>query len=304
MRPARLSRSGLSTPGSSEKMMTKAAASDADLVMLDLEDGVAPSEKAAARSKIVTALTTLDWGRKTRAIRINDVTGECGYEDVIEVVEGARDALDVIVVPKVRTPREVWFVDTLLTGIEAKHRSSRRIGLMALIEEVEALIHVEEIARCTPRLDAIVFGLGDFSASQGARTAVAGGGADEDLYPGDIWNYARSKIVVAARAAGIAAIDGPFAAFGDPDGYRREAVRAHTLGFDGKWGIHPSQIALANEVFSPDQEEVDRARALAKAYAEAEAKGLGAVAVNGDMVDAASVRILRNTIAIADLIGM
>lgn len=303
MRPNRLRRSELSTPGSSEKMMAKAAASDADVVFLDLEDAVAPSEKRAARGKIVTALTMMDWGRKTRAVRINNVETEYAYEDIIEVVEGAGEALDVIIVPKVRTPRDVWFVDTLLTEIEAKHRWTRRIGLEVLIEEVEALIHVEEIARCSPRLEAVIFGPGDFSASQGVSTSAVGG-SDESRYPGDIWHYARNKIVVAARAAGIDPIDGPFAAFGDPQGYRREAVRSATLGFVGKWAIHPSQIDIANEVYSPEQQEVDRARTLSRAYEEAESQGLGAVAVNGDMVDAASVRILRNTIATADLIGM
>jgi crotonobetainyl-CoA:carnitine CoA-transferase CaiB-like acyl-CoA transferase/citrate lyase beta subunit len=303
MPPTRLRRSELSTPGSSEKMMAKAAASDADLVFLDLEDAVAPSEKAASRGKIVTALTTLDWGRKSRAVRINNVESEYAYEDIIEVVEGAGECLDVLIIPKVRTPRDVWFVDTLLSQIEAKHRWTRRIGLEVLIEEVEALINVEEIARCSPRLEAIIFGPGDFSASQGVHTSAVGG-SDESRYPGDIWHYARNKIVVAARAAGIDPIDGPFAAFGDPDGYRREAIRSATLGFIGKWAIHPSQLDIANEVYSPEQQEVDRARALAKSYEEAEAQGLGAVAVDGDMVDAATIRILRNTIAKADLIGM
>lgn len=283
--------------------MRKAAASAADYVFLDLEDAVAPSEKVHARSKVVTALTSLDWGRKTRAVRINNVETEYAYEDVIEVVEGAGDALDLIILPKVKSARDIWFVDTLLTEIETKHRRTKRIGLEVLIEEVEALINVEEITRCSPRLEAVIFGPGDFSASQGVSTSVVGG-ADEGLYPGDIWHYARNKIVIAARAAGVDPIDGPFAAFQDPDGYRREAVRSSTLGFVGKWAIHPSQIEIANEVYSPAQQDVDRARKLALAYEQAETQGLGAVAIDGDMVDAASIRLLRNTIRMADLIGM
>jgi crotonobetainyl-CoA:carnitine CoA-transferase CaiB-like acyl-CoA transferase/citrate lyase beta subunit len=303
MHHLRLRRSELSTPGSSEKMMEKAAASAADLVFLDLEDAVAPSEKVNARSKVASALRSLDWGHKTRAVRINDVETQYAYEDVIEVVEGAGEALDILIIPKVKTPRDIWFVETLLEEIETKRGHTKRIGLEVLIEEVEALINVEEIARCSPRLQAVIFGPGDFSASQGVSTSAIGG-SDEDRYPGDIWHYARNKIVVAARAAGIDAVDGPFAAFKDPDGYRREAVRSATLGFVGKWAIHPSQIEIANDVYSPTQEDVDRARKLARAYEEAEARGLGAVDVDGDMVDAASIRGLRKTMATADLIGM
>ena len=303
MHTTRLRRSELSTPGSNEKMMEKAAASVADLVFLDLEDAVAPSEKPGARAKVVKALTSLDWGKKTRAVRINNVETEYAYEDIIKVVEGAGEALDVIIVPKVRSARDVWFVDTLLTEIETKQRRTKRIGLEVLIEEVEALINVEEIARCSSRMEAVIFGPGDFSASQGVATSAIGG-TDEDHYPGDIWHYARNKIVVAARAAGVAAVDGPFAAFNDPEGYRREAVRSSTLGFIGKWAIHPSQLEIANEVYSPTHADVDRARKLASAYEEAEAQGLGAVAIDGDMVDAASIRGLRNILATADLIGM
>lgn len=298
----RLRRCELSTPGSSEKMMQKAAASAADLVFLDLEDAVAPSEKPAARGKVVQALRELDWGRKTRAVRINAVSTHYAYEDVLEIVEGAGDAIDMIIIPKVTAARDVWFVETLLTQLETKLRRSRPIAIEVLIEEVEALVNAEEIARSTPRIEALIFGPGDFSASQGVDTRAIGG--ESVLYPGDIWHYARNKIVVAAKSAGIEAVDGPFAAFRDPDGYRRECVRSATLGFTGKWAIHPSQIDIANEIFSPSPHDVERARRLAKAYEEAEERGLGAVAIDGDMIDAASIRIIRNTIAKADQIGM
>lgn len=298
----RLRRSELSTPGSSEKMMEKAAASAADLVFLDLEDAVAPNEKVSARSRVVEALNTLDWGSKTRAVRVNSLETEYAYQDIIHVVEEAGENLDIIIIPKVRSARDVWWVDVLLTQIESRLKRERRIGLEVLIEEVEAMINVEEIARSTPRLEALIFGPGDYSASQGVDPGAAGGVSDS--YPGDVWHYARNKVIIAARAARIDTVDGPFAAFRDPDGYRRECIRAKTLGATGKWAIHPSQIEIANKVFSPTREEVDRARRLAAAYEEAEAKGLGAINVDGDMVDAATIRILRNTIQKAELMGM
>lgn len=297
----RLRRSELSTPGSSEKMLAKAAVSDADLVFCDLEDSVAPAAKAEARGKVVHALTHHDWTPRTRAVRINSLDTAWAHRDILEIVEGAREALDMIIVPKVLAARDVWWVDRLLTQLETELGMTKRIGIEVLIEEVEALIDVEAIAAASPRLEALIFGPGDYSASQGVRASAVGG---TDGYPGDIWHYARNKIVVAARAAKIDAVDGPFAAFGDPGGYRRQCELSEVLGFVGKWAIHPSQIALANEAYSPSADEVERARRLAKAYAEAEQQGLGAITVDGDMVDVASIRILRNTIAKADLIGM
>ncbi|WP_028936357.1 HpcH/HpaI aldolase/citrate lyase family protein [Pseudonocardia spinosispora] len=297
----RLRRSELSTPGSSEKMLAKAASSAADLVFCDLEDSVAPSAKADARGKVVHALTQHDWTPATRAVRINSLDTAWAHRDILEIVEGAREALDVIIVPKVLAARDVWWVDRLLTQLEEELGMTKRIGIEVLIEEVEALIDVEAIATASPRLEALIFGPGDFSASQGVRSSAVGG---TDGYPGDIWHYARNKIVVAARAAKIDAVDGPFAAFGNPAGYRRQCELSGVLGFVGKWAIHPSQIELANDAYSPSPEDVERARRLEKAYAEAERQGLGAVAVDGDMVDVASIRILRNTIAKADLIGM
>jgi citrate lyase subunit beta / citryl-CoA lyase len=298
----RLRRCELSTPGSNEKMIEKALGTNADVVFLDLEDAVAPNQKVEARGKVIHALKTLDWGKKARAIRMNNIETEYAYQDVIEVVENAGDCLDMIIIPKVKAARDVFWVDTLLTQIETRLRRKRKIALEVLIEEVEALINVEEIARSSPRLEAIIFGPGDFSASQGVRMTTIGGSIT--TYPGDIWHYARSKIVVAARAAGIDAIDGPYADFRNPDGYREEAIRSATMGFAGKWAIHPSQIDIANEIFSPTAAEVERARKLEAAYAKAETEGLGAVTFEGVMIDAASVRIIRNVIDKADLIGM
>jgi citrate lyase subunit beta/citryl-CoA lyase len=298
----RARRSELSTPGSNEKMMEKAAASDADLVFLDLEDAVAPSEKVAARAKIVTALTTLDWGRKTRAIRMNSLDTQWAYEDVIHVVEESQSQLDLIIVPKVKCAADVRWVDILLTQIEAKLKREKHVALEVLIEEVEAMINVEEIARSSPRLEALIFGPGDYSASQGVRVGSVGG--EPNAYPGDLWHYARNKIVIAARAAGIEAVDGPYANFRKPEGYKEECLRSLTLGFVGKWAIHPSQIEIANTVYSPTALEVERARKMIAAYARAEAEGLGSIGVDGVMVDAASVRIQHNIVRKADLIGM
>ncbi len=298
----RLRRSELSTPGSNERMMEKAAASAADLVFLDLEDAVAPAEKVGARAKIVSALRAHDWGRKTRAVRINNVETEWAFEDVIHIVEDAGDVLDIIIIPKVKRAEDVRWVDTLLRQIELKHRRERRIGLEVLIEEVEAMVNVEEIARSTPRLEALIFGPGDYSASQGVRVDAVGGISKD--YPGDVWHYARNKVVIAAKAAGIEAVDGPFADFKDEEGYRRECMRAAVLGFTGKWAIHPSQVGIANEVFSPTERQVERARKMIAAYEEAERQGLGAVAVDGVMVDAASARLMKNVTVKADAIGM
>ncbi len=300
-RPLRLRRCQLSVPGSSEKMMAKAAASNVDYVFLDLEDAVAPSAKVPARKNIIKALKELDWGKKTRCVRINDLTTQWAYEDIIEIVEEAGELVDIIMIPKIMSGKDIYWVDTLLTQMEQKLGLKNRIGIEVLIEEVEAMINVEEIVLSSPRLEAIIFGMGDYSASQGVDVNAIGGDTD---YPGDIWHYARNKIVIAARMGGVDAIDGPFGNFKDAEGYRREAQRAETLGFTGKWAIHPAQIDIAQDVYSPSQAQVDNARRMAKAYREAEEQGLGAVALDGNLIDAASIRIMKNVMAKADMIGM
>lgn len=298
----RLRRSELSTPASSERMIEKAAAGNADLVFLDLEDSVAPNEKVAARAKAIQALKTLDWGKKTRAVRVNDLESEYAYQDIISVVEEAGEYLDILIVPKVKSARDVWWVDVLLAQIEKRLKRPRRIGLEVLIEEVEAMLNVEEIARASSRLEAIIFGHIDYSASQGIDARLAGN--DLDTYPGDLWHYTRNRVVIAARAAGIDALDGPYLDFKNPDGYRRECIRAKALGMTGKWAIHPGQIDIANEVFSPTAEEVARARKIDDLYREAQASGQGSVAYEGRLIDVAVVRSARNIIQQAELIGM
>lgn len=300
-RPKRLRRCQLSVPGSSEKMMQKAASLDVDFVFLDLEDAVAPAEKRPARAKIVHALNSHDWGRSTRCVRINDLTTEYAYEDIIEVVEGARENLDVIMLPKAMSASDVQFVDKLLTMMEKKLGLKKRIGIDVLIEEVEAMMQVEAIAASTPRLECLIFGMGDYSASQGISIRDIGGSGG---YPGDIWNYQRHKMTIAARANRIDAVDGPFGDIKDLDAFREECRRSMILGMVGKWAIHPSQVEHAQQIFSPRAEDVAQARAMMKAFEVALAQGLGAVQYGGKMIDIASVRIVKNLTDRADLIGM
>jgi len=299
MAEPRARRAELATPASSEKMCEKAARSGADLVFLDLEDACAPIAKEGARGIAVRALTDLDWGRTVRAVRINGLETPWCHGDVIEVVTGARDALDVLIVPKARSARDVWWVDVLLTQLEAELGLRRRIGLEVLVEESEGLANAVEIARASDRLEAIIFGAGDLSASQRAR--VDGNFDPAGDYPGDFWHFARFQVVTAARAAGIDAIDAPYPAYQDPDGYRRSATQASLLGFDGKWAIHPGQIPIAHEVFSPTEDEIAGARAAIEAYRQAEAEGVGAIGRDGKLVDAAHMRLAENILYKASL---
>nr|BBH94940.1 malyl-CoA lyase [Thermogemmatispora argillosa] len=302
MSTVRLRRSELSTPASNVRMLQKAAASQADLVMLDLEDSVSPTEKDKARAQAIEALRTLDWGGKTRAVRINDLDSEYAYRDIIALVEEAGEHLDILIVPKVKRARDVWWIDRLLTQIEKRCKLTRPIGLEVLIEETEALINVEKIARASPRLEALIFGPADYAASQGIDLKYIGN--DFDTYPGDLWHYARNKIVIAARAAGLEAIDGPYVNIRNLDGYRRECLRASVLGFSGKWAIHPEQIPIANEIFSPVPEQVAQARRLVALYEEAQRAGQGAIEIDGRMIDVALVRNARQLIARAELLGL
>jgi citrate lyase subunit beta / citryl-CoA lyase len=291
MDKARLHRSELAVPGTNVRAMEKAATLDADVVFLDLEDAVAPPQKEAARELTIEALNGLDWGRKVRAVRINALNTVWVLDDIIQTVERAGQNVDVIIIPKVKAPRDVWFVETLLDQLEARLGLARKIGLEALIEEVEALARVDEIAACSPRLEALILGVGDLSASQGVRMGHV---SDPALrYPGDIWHYARVRMVVAARANGLDAIDGPFPDSRDSDAYRREATQGATLGCVGKWAIHPDQVPIANDVFSPTEKEITLAKRMVEAYESASSGGAGAGSASGVLVDAASVRIFQ-----------
>jgi citrate lyase subunit beta / citryl-CoA lyase len=306
-RPHRLRRSELSTPGTSTKMIAKAAASDADLAFLDLEDAVAPAQKGGARKNIVDGLNCLDWGRTTRSYRVNGVHTPWCHDDLIEVVSGAGANLDVVIVPKVKGPRDVWFVDDLLTQLERKlGLDVGRIGIEVLVEEVEALACVEDICRSSDRLEAVILGVGDLSASQGMRLRHLGVTDDGSAlpYPGDVWHFARNRMIVAARAAGIDAIDGPYANFANPKGYERSAAWFSTLGGVGKWCIHPSQVEIANRIFAPTPDEIAEAQSVVAAVKEAEARGEGAANLNGMMIDAATTRVFEVTLARARQCGL
>ena len=280
-------------------MCEKAPATGADLVFLDLEDACAPSAKESARAIAVGALTGLDWGRTVRAVRINGIDTPWCHGDIIEIVTGARDCVDVLIVPKVRSARDVWWVDVLLGQLETKLGLSKRIGLEVLIEDAEGLARALEIAQASDRLEALIFGAGDLSASLHAR--VDGNFDPVVDYPGDFWHYARAQVLTAARAGLVDAIDAPYPDYGDPDGYRRSATAASALGFDGKWAIHPSQVPIANEVFSPTPAEVAEATAAIAAYREAEASGVGAIGRDGRLVDAAHMRLAANTLHKAEI---
>ena len=281
--------------------MAKAAALDVDHIFFDLEDAVAPDLKKSSRKNIVKALNTLEFGKTTRCVRINDTTTRYCYGDIVEVVEGARENIDVIMVPKVMDADDVLFADKLLTQLEKDLGLTKRIGLECLIEEVEAMMNIERIAASTPRLEALIFGMGDYSASQGVRIQGIG---STDGYPGDIWHYQRHRLAIACKSFGLDPIDGPYADIRNPDGYREEARRAMILGCVGKWAIHPSQVEIAQEVFSPTRKEVDRARAIKTAFDEALSQGLGAVMYDGKMIDIASIRIVNNIVERADRIRM
>lgn len=280
-------------------MCAKAPSAGADLVFLDLEDACAPSAKVAARATAIAALTGQDWGRTVRVVRINGIDTPWCHDDIIALVTEAGDCLDLLIVPKVRSARDVWWVDVLLTQLETKLGLTRRIGLEVLIEEADGLLNAREIAFASDRLEALIFGAGDLSASLHSR--VDGNFMPASPYPGDFWHYARMQVLSAARAAGIDAIDAPFPNFADPDGYRAAAAQAALLGFDGKWAIHPSQVPIANEVFSPSAAEVEAAQAAMKAYRAAEAGGVGAIAVDGALVDAAHMRHVETVLRRAAL---
>jgi len=288
MRPARLRRTCHAVPGSSERFLAKAPQLDADEVFLDLEDAVAPGEKEQARARVIAALREADFGAKTVVVRVNGTDTPHYYRDLIDVVEQAGDRLDAVMLPKVRTTGDVEMTDKLLRQIElACGYEPGRIGIEAQIEDATGLIACEAIAAASPRMETLVFGPGDYSAAIGIPVTTIG--ASPRGYPGDHLNYVYSKLVVAARAAGIQAIDGPYAAVGDEEGLRERALLARALGLDGKWTIHPAQIALVNDVFTPGREEWERAEAMLAAYDRATSgEGLGAAMFEGEMIDEAN----------------
>lgn len=292
-------RSYLLTPASNPAMIAKAAGSPADAVCIDLEDAVAPGEKEASRANVIRALRELDFGPRLRLFRINGLDTPFAYRDLIEVVEEAGERVDLVIVPKVDRAEDVLFVDTLLTQIEWRQGlAPGRIKVEAQIETALGCVNVDTIAAASPRLDALIFGMGDYAASLRMPLDAIGEPDEHDrAYPGHRWHHVMSRIVTAARAFDKRAIDGPFASFRDLDGFRRAAGVARALGFDGKWCIHPGQLAAANDAFSPPESEVAWARTVLQEYARATAAGRGAITVAGRMIDAASLRMARTIVA-------
>ena len=311
----RLQRSELAVPGSNPEFFGKAATSAADCVFLDCEDAVAPDEKAMARKNIVEALNDIDWGDKTMLVRINGLDTEYMYRDVVDIVENC-PRLDMILIPKVGVPADVYTVDTLITQIELATKREKRLGLEVLIETALGMANVEAIAQSSKRLEAMSFGVADYAASTRARTTVIGGanpeygvltdladGGSRDFHWNDMWHYAQARMGVACRAYGLRPIDGPFGDFSDSDAYVASAKRAAILGYEGKWAIHPSQVALANEVYSPSAEEVAKARRIIEAMQQAEREGKGAVSLDGRLIDIASIKMAENLLSKSAQIG-
>ena len=312
---ARLHRSELAVPGSNPQMFEKAAKSAADIVFLDLEDAVAPDDKAQARKNIIEGLNDVDWGTKSMMIRINGLDTHYMYRDVVDIVE-ACPRLDMILIPKVGTAADVYAVDMLVTQIEAATGRTKKIGFEILIETALGMANVEAIAQSSKRLEAMSFGVADYAASTRARTTIIGGvnkdsgvlsDADDkgnrQYFWTDPWHAAQTRMMVACRAYGLRPIDGPFGDFSDPDGYLSAANRVAVLGYEGKWAIHPSQIELANQVFTPSAAEVTKARRIMEAMAQAAKEGKGAVSLDGRLIDIASIRMAEALLAKADQIG-
>ena len=311
----RLQRSELAVPGSNPGLFEKAARSAADVIFLDVEDAVAPDDKEQARRNIIQALNDVNWSNKTMMVRINGLDTHYMYRDVVDIVE-ACPRLDMLLIPKVGVPQDVYALDMLVTQIEAARKRTKRIGFEVLIETALGMANVEAIAQSSPRLEAMSFGVADYAASTRARTTVIGGvhpqsgvltdkdeGGNRQYFWTDPWHAAQTRMLVACRAYGLRPIDGPFGDFSDQDGFNSAANRAAVLGYEGKWAIHPSQIELANQVFTPTPGEIEKARRIMDAMAQAARDGKGAVSLDGRLIDIASVRMAESLLAKASAIA-
>ncbi|NOD65394.1 MULTISPECIES: L-malyl-CoA/beta-methylmalyl-CoA lyase [unclassified Ruegeria] len=308
--PARPNRCQLFGPGSNTKLFPKMAASAADVINLDLEDSVAPSDKDDARANVIEALNTVDWDNKYMSVRINGLDTPYWYRDVVDVLEQAGDRLDQIMIPKVGCAADVYAVDALVTAIERAKGRTKPISFEVIIESSAGIAHVEEIAASSPRLQAMSLGAADFAASMGMQTTGIGGTQenyymlrDGEKHWSDPWHWAQAAIVAACRTHGVLPVDGPFGDFSDDEGYIAQAKRSATLGMVGKWAIHPKQIALANQVFTPSDEAVSEAREILAAMEQAKANGEGATVYKGRLVDIASIKQAEVIVAQAELIA-
>ncbi|MCX5880914.1 MAG: CoA ester lyase [Deltaproteobacteria bacterium] len=299
-------RTVLSVPGHVEKMHDKALNSGSDAIMLDLEDSVPVDIKVDARGRIIQSLLSRDWSRKTVLYRMNGLDTPFGYRDLLEVMEAAGPVIDAVVVPKINHPGDIHFVSRMLDGIELNKGWTRRIGIEASIETAVGLEVVSEIARASDRIQTLVFGVADYSASIGARLVSLSGHGEKEagIYPGHRWHFAMSRMVMAAKANGLQAIDAPYGNFKDSEGLKQGAAMACALGYDGKWAIHPDQVDIINQMFSPSTEDIERARKVLDAHHQATIKGLGAVAVEGRMVDQATVRLAKQLWEQAGYLGL
>ncbi|MBV9913710.1 MAG: CoA ester lyase [Sinobacteraceae bacterium] len=311
----RLQRSELAVPGSNTSLFEKAARSAADVVFLDVEDAVAPDDKEQARRNIIQGLNEIDWGTKTMMVRINGLDTHYMYRDVVDIVESC-PRLDMLLIPKVGVAADVYALDMLVTQIETATRRPKPLGFEVLIETALGMANVEAIAQASRRLEAMSFGVADYAASTRARTTVIGGVhaesgvlSDRDdqqqrqYFWSDPWHAAQTRMLVACRAYGLRPIDGPFGDFGDAEGFQVAARRAAVLGYEGKWAIHPSQIELANQVYTPSETEVNKARRIVEAMAQAAREGRGAVSLDGRLIDIASIRMAESLLAKAAAIA-
>jgi malyl-CoA/(S)-citramalyl-CoA lyase len=308
--PARPNRCQLFGPGSNPRLFPKMAASAADVINLDLEDSVAPSDKDQARENIIRATHDFDWGAKTLAVRINSLDTPYWYRDVVDLLEQSSDRLDQIMIPKVGCAEDVYAVDALITAVESAKSRTRPVSLEVIIESAAGLAHVVAIAAASPRLQAMSLGAADFAASMGMQTTGIGGTQEnyymlhgQNRHYADPWHWAQTAIVAACRTHGLLPVDGPFGDFSDDEGYRAQARRSATLGMVGKWAIHPKQIALANEVFTPSDEAVTEAREILAAMEDAKKNGEGATVYKGRLVDIASIKQAEVIVAQSDLIA-
>lgn len=308
--PARPNRCQLFGPGSRPAIFEKMAASAADVINLDLEDSVAPSDKDSARANVIRAISDIEWGQKTLSVRINSLDTPYWYRDVVDLLEQAGERLDQIMIPKVGCASDIYAVDALVTAIETAKGRPKKISFEVIIESAAGLVHVNEIAGASPRLQAMSLGAADFAASMGMQTTGIGG-TQENYYMlhegqkhwSDPWHWAQTAIVAACRTHGVLPVDGPFGDFSDDEGFRAQARRSATLGMVGKWAIHPKQVTIANEVFTPSGEAVAEAREILAAMEQAKAKGEGATVYKGRLVDIASIKQAEVIVRQSDMIA-
>ncbi|QGX96879.1 CoA ester lyase [Roseovarius faecimaris] len=308
--PARPNRCQLFGPASNTKLFEKMAASSADVINIDLEDSVAPTDKDMARANAIEAINTVDWGNKYLSVRINGLDTGWWYRDVVDLLEQCGDRLDQIMIPKVGCAGDIYAVDALVTAVERAKGRTKPISFEVIIESAAGIAHVEEIAAASPRMQAMSLGAADFAASMGMATTGIGGTQENyymhragEKYWSDPWHWAQAAIVAACRTHGLLPVDGPFGDFSDDEGFRAQALRSATLGMVGKWAIHPKQIALANEVFTPSDEAVQEAREILAAMEEAKARGEGATTYKGRLVDIASIKQAEVIVKQAEMIA-